>query len=62
MIIHVRILTIDFIKQSRSQNIVDTYSVFNSKTQDNDWQNQLNPILINEIKNDLTNTTLEKYL
>jgi len=54
--------TIDFIKQSRSQNIVDTYSVFNSKTQDNDWQNQLNPVLINEIKKDLTNTTLEKYL
>ena len=54
--------TIDFIKQSRTQNIVDTYSVFNSKTQDNDWQNQLNPVLINEIKNDLINTTLEKYL
>jgi hypothetical protein len=54
--------TIDFIKQSRTQNIVDTYSVFNSKTQDNDWQNQLNPVLINAIQNDLTNTTLEKYL
>jgi hypothetical protein len=54
--------TIDFIKQSRSQNIVDTYSVFNSKTQDNDWKNQLNPVLINAIQNDLRNTTLEKYL
>ncbi|NIK91374.1 sulfotransferase [Mangrovimonas sp. CR14] len=54
--------TYDFIKDSRLQNNEDAYSVFKTKRSDSKWQKELNPLILNEIKNDLKHTHLEGFL
>ena len=47
---------------SDSQNSKDPYSVMRSDQSDEKWKTQLDPIIVNAIKNDLTNTGLEHFL
>ena len=54
--------TIDFISRSSSLNFDDCYSVFKKKNNDNNWNKELHPSIINHVKTDLSNTYLSKYL
>ncbi len=54
--------TIEFIGRSISMNFDDDYSVFKKKNNDNNWNKELHPSIINHIKTDLSNTYLSKYL
>lgn len=54
--------TIEFIGRSISMNFDDGYSVFKKKNNDNNWNKELHPSIINHIKTDLSNTYLSKYL
>ncbi len=51
-----------FLENSSSNSNADAYSVFKRKTNDNSWKGKLNPIIVEEIDNDLMGTEFEKYL
>tara|TARA_Y100001970_G_scaffold221515_1_gene272281 strand:- start:366 stop:1181 length:816 start_codon:yes stop_codon:yes gene_type:complete len=55
-------VTIDFIGRSSSMNFDDSYSVFKKKNNDNNWKTELYPLIIEKIINDLSGTSLNKYL
>jgi len=54
--------TLDFIKDSRTLNKPDTYSVYKSRDTDEDWKKSLNKEIIDKITRDLSGTGLQKYL
>lgn len=54
--------TEEFVKLSRGSNKKDTYSVFNSKSSDDERANSLDAEIAEEIINDLKGTALEKYI
>ena len=43
-------------------NFDDSYSVFKKKNNDNNWKTELHPLIIEKIINDLSGTSLNKYL
>ncbi len=53
--------TINFLKESTSKNISDSYSVFKIRKNDTDWKN-LPEYIIDYVYQDLKGTSLEKYL
>lgn len=53
--------TVNFLKESISKNIDDSYSVFKIRESDTDWKN-LPEQIIDYVHNDLKGTSLEKYL
>lgn len=54
--------TIMFIDKSRSTSVEDPYGVFKQKNNDNQWKGSLPSYIIEEIQNELSGTSLEKYL
>lgn len=54
--------TTDFIHKSRNTQNSDTYSVYKSKNTDDKWSDTLNKTIVQEIKKDLKDTALERYL
>lgn len=53
--------TANFLKESTSKNMDDSYSVFKIKEKDTDWKN-LSENIIEYVHQDLKGTSLEKYL
>ncbi len=53
--------TADFLKESKSKNVGDSYSVFKIKAEDVDWK-KLPKYIIDYVHKDLKGTSLEKYL
>ena len=54
--------TKDFIVKAKETHNEDAYSVFKTKKVDNEWENNLNPEIVDAIKQDLKNTPLERFL
>jgi len=54
--------TTNFIKQSTTTEDSNAYSVFKTKTNDDDWKNHLTKSIIDHIEKDLCGTELEIYL
>lgn len=54
--------TMDFINKSRSINFDNRSSVFKNKKHDNGWKTELHPSIVEQIINDLSGTSLNKYL
>lgn len=48
-------------KVEDKQILQKTYSVFREKTDDNGWQNTLNPLIAQQIESSIKNTKYEKY-
>lgn len=54
--------TVDFIMQSRAKHQPDPYSVFKMKESDDAWKQELDQQIASEIADDLSDTTLERFL
>jgi len=54
--------TLNFINQSSQSENDDAYSVFRNKQTDIKWKKELNPLIAEEIINDLKGSELEVYL
>jgi len=54
--------TESFLQESTQENQGDTYSVYKKKSIDNNWEQSLDPVIIDSISKDLKNSALEEYL
>ena len=54
--------TDSFLDKSTKSHIDSPYSVFKDKKVVSQWEHELNPYIIKEITNDLSETRLEKYI
>lgn len=54
--------TANFLEKSHQVQIDDAYSVFKSKSKDNDWEGKLPDYITNYVQDDLRGTDLAKYI
>jgi hypothetical protein len=60
--IPISLQTTQFIDESRTHSIDNTYSVFSTKSSDHAWKNNLDSKIVKEVYDDLKGTSLSRYI